>query len=239
MLFGIIIALVLGFSGLFYYLFMSSFSQVFGYFPYKIKTSKKIIAITFDDGPNDPYTSELLDFLKEKNIKCTFFLVGRMIQKYPDTAKRILNEGHTVANHSYSHQFRNYFKSLKFNQEIEQNQKTIENKLGVKCALYRAPWLFRHPYILKNLKSKKLIPVSGLFCHPLEVLRPSPSLIAKHAKKIAKPGRIIIFHDGKEGVGGNRRETVEALKLTVELLINDGYSFQTVDQLLNVPAYQK
>lgn len=235
----IIIGLILVFVGLIYYLFMSSYSQIFGYFPYKIKTNKKTIAITFDDGPNDPYTSELLDFLKEKNVKCTFFLVGKMIQKYPQTAKRIIKDGHTVGNHSYSHQFRNYLKDLSFNQEIEHNQKVIKDILGVKCALYRAPWLFRQPFILRNLKSKNLTPISGLFCHPLEVLRPNPNTIAKHAKKIAKPGRIIIFHDGKEGTGGNRKQTIDAIKLTINALIKSGYNFLTIDQLLKIPPYQQ
>lgn len=230
-----IIILVLG---LFYWLFMSSYSQIFGYFPYKIQTKEKVIALTFDDGPNEPYTSELLDFLKTKNIKATFFLVGKMINKYPETVKKIILNGHIIGNHSLSHQFSNYFKSLSLENQISQNQKIIKKLTGKEPKLYRSPWLFRQPFILKNLQKNGLVPISGIFCHPFEVLRPSPKKIAKQAIKIAKPGRIIIFHDGIEGRGGNRQQTIDAVKITVDQLLKKGYKFKTVDQLLDIKPYK-
>jgi peptidoglycan/xylan/chitin deacetylase (PgdA/CDA1 family) len=232
---ALIIILVIA---LLYWLLMSSYSQLFGYFPYKIKTNKKVIALTFDDGPNDPYTSELLDYLKQKKLRATFFLVGKNIKKYPSTVQRIVNEGHLIANHSYSHSFFNYFKSLSFKKEIESNQELIFKQTGLRPALYRPPWLFRTPFILKTLKSNFLTPVSGIFCNSFEVLRISPEKITKSALSHSKPGSIIIFHDGIEGKGGDRNNTIQATKLLIDQLLAKNYKFVTVAELLEIKPYQ-
>jgi len=216
---------------------MSSYSQLFGRFPYRVKVGKKIIALTFVDGPNEPYTSQIVDYLNEKNIKATFFEVGECVRKYPEITKKIYQSGHVIGNHSLSHVFKNYFSSLAFNREIDDSQQIIEKCIGVKPALFRSPWLFRQPWLLMSLKQRELQPVSGLFCHALEVFQPSAKRIARRTIAKAKPGTIIIFHDGVESKGGDRSETVGAVKLTVDELIKKGFSFVTVDELLDVPAY--
>lgn len=224
-------------AGITYWLFMSSYSQIFGYVPYRGKTTKKVIALTFDDGPNEPYTSQIVDFLNSQNIKATFFEVGKMVKRYPEITKIIVDSGHVVANHSLSHEFHKYFIDPHFTQEVVANQQIIAKVIGKKPALFRSPWLFRQPLLLRTLKQNGLQPVSGVFCHALEVFRPSPQRIAKRAIKKARPGAIIIFHDGIEGKGGNRQQTVEAVKITVAALQAQGYSFVTIDKLLGVPAY--
>jgi peptidoglycan/xylan/chitin deacetylase (PgdA/CDA1 family) len=80
--------------------------------------------------------------------------------------------------------------------------------------------------------------VSGEFCHPLEVAQPSPARIARLAVRFARPGSIIIFHDGRDGKGGDRAATVEAVRLVVDGLRDQNYTFVTVDRLLDVPPYQ-
>jgi peptidoglycan/xylan/chitin deacetylase (PgdA/CDA1 family) len=223
--------------GLLYWLFMSSYSQIFGTYPYKVITKDKIVALTFDDGPNDPYTSQILSYLSEKNIKATFFLVGKCTERYPDTARKIITDGHTVGNHSVSHEFHKYFQSLYFYDEIIQNQEIIKKATGKLPGLYRSPWLLRQPWLLKTVKTNGMYPVSGVFCHVLEVTKPGAERIAKRAINKVRPGSILIFHDGIEGRGGDRQQTVEAVKLTVEALLLKGYQFTTVDKLLQVPAY--
>lgn len=225
--------------GIFYWLFMSSYSQLFGYYPWKIKTDKKIVALTFDDGPNDPYTSQILDLLDDSGIKATFFLVGNCIEKFPDTVDRIFNSGHTIGNHSLSHEFKRYFKQADFKNEILDNQAVIRKYVGIFPALYRSPWLWRHPFIFRSVKESGLTPISGKFCHALEVLQIDGDKIAKSALRKAKPGTIIIFHDGKEGKGGNRSQTVKAVESVIINLKQNGYSFVTVDNLLKIPAYQE
>ena len=216
---------------------MSSYSQVFGKFIWHGDRRKKQIALTFDDGPNNPYTNEILDILKNEKVKVTFFMVGKCILRDRETAKKILNDGHVVGNHSLSHSFSNYLKSISFKNEITANQKIIEDTLGVIPALYRSPWLFRQPFLLRTLKQQNLIPISGQFCHSLEVSQIDSKKIANHVLKIAKNGSIIIFHDGKEAVGGNRSETVNALRIVIPALKKQGYELVTVSELLDLKAY--
>lgn len=224
--------------GVYYWLFMSSYSQLFGAYPYKKIVDNKVIALTFDDGPNGSHTSQIVDYLDSKNIKATFFQVGKCIERYPELTKRIYNNGHVIGNHSLSHSFHKYFESSYFKNEIASNQAIIEKYIGIKPALFRLPWLFRQPWLLRTIKQHKLQVVSGVFCSSIEVLQPSAASIAKATIKKAKPGTIIIFHDGVESKSGNRSQTVGAVKIVVEELLNRGFSFVTVDKLLEVPAYQ-
>lgn len=234
----VILLVIILVTGLLYWLFMSSFSQVFGRVPYKVSTDDRVIALTFDDGPNEPYTSQILEYLDGEGIKATFFQVGACVERYPEISKKMMDAGHVIGNHSLSHLFRNYFTSLSFEHEIFANQDTLKQHLGRTPALFRSPWLFRHPLLLKTLRSQGLQPVSGVFCHALEVFQPDARRIAKRAIAKAKPGGILIFHDGIEGRGGDRQQTVNAVKLTVAELKKRGYSFVTVDSLLGVHPYQ-
>jgi peptidoglycan/xylan/chitin deacetylase (PgdA/CDA1 family) len=201
-----------------YWLFMSPTSQIFGKFPSSLKTKQKIVYLTFDDGPNEPYTSQIVDFLNSKDIKATFFVVGNCALRHPEVLKKIHKTGHTIGNHTKSHKFINYFKTPSMKREITENQEIIKNIIGVEPKLFRPPWLFRNPILLKNLKALGLQPVSGVFCHELEVFQIPAISIARRATSKAKPGQIIIFHDGFDAKGGDRKQTVEAVKLTVESL---------------------
>jgi hypothetical protein len=104
-------------------------------------------------------------------------------------------------------------------------------------ALYRPPWLLRTPALTRILRECAMQPVSGLFCHPLEVLQPGPRRIARGALATVRPGCMLIFHDGFDAKGADRSSTVEAVKIVVDRLDRSGYRFTTVDRLLQVPAY--
>lgn len=225
-------------GGLLYWLFMSSYSQAFGVFPYKGSDKDMVIALTFDDGPNEPYTSQILDYLDGQAIKATFFQVGACVQRYPEISRKMMESGHVIGNHSLSHLFRNYFTSLTFEHEVVANQHILKQHIGRKPSLFRSPWLFRQPLLLRTLHRQGLYPVSGVFCHALEVFQPDARRIAERAIAKARPGGILIFHDGIEGRGGDRQQTVNAVKIVVSELKKRGYSFVTVDALLGVPPYQ-
>ncbi len=220
-----------------YYIFIYSRTQIFGYFPSKIHTSAKVIALTFDDGPNPPYTEELLDILAKHDVKATFFMPAKNVERFPELANRVVQLGHVIGNHSYGHEFTNHFKTLKFEKEISQAQDIIEKITGKKPALYRPPWLFKHSYLLQSLTHHKLTPVSGFFCSNWEIWHASASKIAADALKVAKPGRIIIFHDGFDTKGGDRAGSIGAIDIIIPELKKQGYKFLTVDELLKVPAY--
>lgn len=233
-----IIFITLALIALFYWLFMSSYSQVFGEFIYRAKTNKKVVALTFDDGPNSPHTEKLLDTLKKEKVKATFFIVGKCALRYPKIVKRIDDEGHTIGNHSHSHNFFKYFCNPGFKYQIQKNQSIIEGLINKSPRLFRPPWLFRNPIVLKTVKNLNMDAISGKFCHELEVFQISSSRIAKRTISKVTPGSIIIFHDGVESKGGDRAQTVDAVQKVITELKKQNYTFLTVDGLLGVNPYK-
>lgn len=222
-----------------YWVFMSPYSQAFGRYPYRGERRDRVVALTFDDGPNEPYTSQIADYLSSKHIRATFFQVGRCVERFGETTAKMYAAGHVIGNHSLTHEFHAYLVPGRLAREVAQTQEILRDRLGRTPALFRSPWLWRQPMLLRTVRRQCLQPVSGEFCHALEVFQPDGARIARRAIARTKPGSILIFHDGFDGRGGNRSETVRAVQITTEELLRRGYRFVTVDELLGVPAYQE
>lgn len=214
-----------------------STSQVCGPFPFRGLTQERVVALTFDDGPNEPYTSRLLDLLDERGVRATFFQVGRCAERFPSSTRRVVDTGHVLGNHSFSHAFNRYLREPRQRAEVDRAQEVFQRIAGVTPALYRPPWLCHPPWVLSTLRERRLQVVSGTFGHPLEVFQPPGQLMAAGADRVTAPGSMIIFHDGREARGGPRDQTVAAVGPLIDRLENRGYRFTTVDQLLGVPAY--
>lgn len=212
-------------------------SQIFGTFPYAAETDEKIVALSFDDGPNEPYTSRLLDTLDEHEVKATFFQVGRCAQRFPSTTRRVVQSGHVLGNHSYSHSFSRYVKQPRQELEIIRSQEVFYSLTGVTPLLYRPPWLCHWPWVMGTLRQHGLQAVSGTFAHPLEIFQPAATTLTDSAARLAQPGAILIFHDGREARGGLRDQTVAAIGPLIDRLSDRGYRFTTVDRLLGISAY--
>ncbi|MBI4267478.1 MAG: glycosyltransferase [Chloroflexi bacterium] len=219
-------------------------SPFFGEVYYEGDSSEKVIALTFDDGPNEPYTSEILGILKTYDIKATFFVVGKTVEQYPDTTRRILAEGHVVGNHSYSNKTNlaiteNGYKDLKWAEEV------IFDVVGVRPLLYRPPEGRKTPWELQEIKADGITAVTWSVStnenqRKLRFWEQSPEMLAERIVNEAKPGKIVLLHDGYDsnrGEEANRSLTVRALPLIIKQLRADGYRFVTVPELLNVPAY--
>ena len=212
-------------------------SQVFGSFPYAGETEEKVVALTFDDGPNEPYTSRLLDTLDAYQVKATFFQVGRCAQRFPSTTRRVVQSGPVLANHSYSHAFTSYLKQPRQAIEIIRSQEVFYSVAGVTPALYRPPWLCHWPWVMSSLRQHGLLAVSGTFVHPLEPFQPAAVRLTDSAARLTRPGTILIFHDGREARGGPREQSVSAVGPLIDRLLDRGYRFTTVDRLLGVKPY--
>ena len=221
-----------------YWVLMSPYSQAFGNYPYRGDENERVVALTFDDGPNEPYTSQIVEYLNSRNIRATFFQVGNCVERSPETTARIDASGHVIGNHSLTHRFSTYLRPARFEREVQQTQEILRRALGRTPALVRSPWLWRQPMLLRTLRRGSLQPVAGRFCHALEVFQPDADRIARRAIAKTRPGSILIFHDGFDGRVGNRGETARAVRITTEELLRRGYRFVTVDELLGVPAYQ-
>ena len=212
-------------------------SQAFGPFPYRGDTDAKVVALSFDDGPNEPYTSTLLDTLADRGVLATFFQVGQCVERFPAVSRRVVDDGHLLGNHSQHHAFGSYLTEPDQRNEISQAQNVLHDIAGVWPALYRPPWLCHRPRVLAGVRSHGLQVVSGTFGHPLEILQPPASVLAAGAARRAAHGAIQIHHDGREARGGRRDQTVAAVGPLIDRLRDRGYSFTTVDRLLGVDPY--
>jgi peptidoglycan-N-acetylglucosamine deacetylase len=224
-------------AGLGYWTGFRPSSQTFGPFPFQGKAAEPVIALTFDDGPNEPYTSRLLAVLAERDVRATFFMVGRCAERFPATVRAVVQAGHLLGNHSYSHSFSRYLTMPTQRTEIRRGQDCLAAIADVRPGLYRPPWLCHWPWVLASVRAAGLQPVSGRFGHPLEVLQPPAAHIAATAARLARPGAILIFHDGFDARGGVRDQTVAAVGSLIDTLRERGYRFATVDEMLGVPPY--
>jgi len=202
---------------------------------YHINAINKLVALTFDDGPSPVWTPKILDELKKAHIKATFFMLGEHVAKYPDIARRVVAEGHEVGNHTYDHHILFYYTLDNLLKEINETQKVIKDKTGVKTKYFRPPkaWLtaeekkeiegMGYKIILWSLNSKDWVTFDDKY-------------IVKYILKNVRPGDIILFHDSG-GVftaeGGNREETVKTIPGLVEKLREKGFKFVTITELLN------
>lgn len=219
-----------------YYLWFSPSSQLFGRFPFHLNTTEKIVALTFDDGPNPPYTNALLEVLRKHDVQATFFVVGKNLEKYPDVGRAIVADGHTIGNHTYAHDFSNYLKHLTLDRDIERNQDLIARLLGQRPMFFRPPWLFRQPWLLRHIRKLGLTPVSGVFGSEREIFQPPAATMVNRALQKIHPGTILIFHDGYNASGGNRQETVAAIDLLIPQVKALGYTFVTLAALPERPT---
>jgi peptidoglycan/xylan/chitin deacetylase (PgdA/CDA1 family) len=224
-----------------YWATMSSQSQLLGGFPSGGASASpgqpRTVALTFDDGPNEPFTSQLAELLEQRAVRATFFQVGRAVARHPDTARALLTAGHVLGNHSYSHELHRCFTARLVDEEISRAEGVFGEVLQLRPRLYRPPWLARTPATFRVLDRHHLQPISGTFCHPLEVAQPSARRMATRAIARTTPGRMLIFHDGYNGRGADRSRSLEAVARTIDTLAERGWCFATVDELLGVEPY--
>ncbi|MFM8765078.1 MAG: polysaccharide deacetylase family protein, partial [Spartobacteria bacterium] len=180
-----------------------------------------IVAITFDDGPHPKLTPRLLDMLKERNIKATFFVIGKCVAEYPDIAKRIVDEGHEIANHSWSHPQLTKLSASAFDTEISQTNDAIEKATGVKPTTMRPPYGAINPSLTKRLNEEYGLSVILWSVDPLDWKIRKADHVSGHILKNTAPGSIILAHD-------IHASTVDAMPTTLDTLQSKGYKFATV-----------
>ncbi|MDR6966081.1 peptidoglycan/xylan/chitin deacetylase (PgdA/CDA1 family) [Flavobacterium arsenatis] len=191
---------------------------------------KRRIALTFDDGPH-PMTEKVLEILRKHNAKATFFCIGTQIEKYPDIFKRIIEEGHTIGNHSYSHSNSfGIFSTEKVTEEILHTNTIIEQLSGSKVLFFRPPFGVTNPRIAKAILDTKHY-VIGWNNRSLDTVIKEEAKILERVKSKVKPGGIILLHD-------TSLKSANVLEQILLFLKSENYTIVPVDELLNLPAYE-
>lgn len=201
-----------------------SFNIGLGYFVNSIthkRTKIKEIALTFDDGPTE-FTPKFLDILKENHIKATFFCIGKQIEKHPEIFKRIISEGHTIGNHTYSHSNKTGFlPASKMVEEIKKCDEVMLKTGNLRTHLYRPPFGVTNPNIAKAIRQtgKKSI---GWNVRSLDTITEDEDKIYMKVTQGLKPGSIILLHDTSE-------KTYNVLVNLLVFLEREKYSTFTIE----------
>lgn len=187
----------------------------------KGEIEKKKIALTFDDGPHETYTPMLLEGLKERNVKATFFLMGENAEKYPDIVKEMAVQGHVIGNHSYSHIQLNGVREAQACTEITKTNEIIKELTG------KSPEYIRPPFGAwsSNLDCITSMIVVLWDIDPLDWKCQDTQLVVKRVVPKAEENAIILLHD-------SYKSSVEAALQIIDELEKEGFEFVTVDDIL-------
>lgn len=195
----------------------------------------KQIALTFDDGPNEPFTSHILDILEKHGVKATFFMLGQNAKRFASVCQRIRKEGHIIGNHSYSHsRWLALKREREIAQELELTQETIYKASGVKPNLFRPPYGFWTPWMLRAAKKLGFTVITwDNMTNDWKSTKEADGIVSTILKR-TKPGGIIVLHDGRDTRQGyDRTPLLRALPVIITDLKRQGYQLVTVPELLD------
>jgi peptidoglycan/xylan/chitin deacetylase (PgdA/CDA1 family) len=248
---------ILGF--LLWYVCSVPSSQVLGPALVRGPSADRCVALTFDDGPASSSTPQILDILRERQVRATFFVCGANAQRYPDLLLRMHLEGHTIGNHTYSHPYLYFLSPKQMAEEIDRTQKVIQEATGQPAVHFRPPYGARWFGIHGVLRQRGIQMVQ--WSNNPRDWEDSAEQIVERTLRSLKPGDIILLHDGWQRGGGylkrifwrspqiskprtpelptgtmreeEHSNTVQALSAIIEGVRNAGYAFVPVQEFLS------
>lgn len=199
---------------------------------YKAHTNKKVVALTFDDGPDEKFTPKILDILKKYDVKGTFFLLGTRVKAYPYIVERIHNEGHIIGNHTYWHPqlTKTGVKNLIW--EIDRTERVIYGIIGEKTKFFRAPYGALNDSLVKELERLGYVGV-GWSVDSEDWQSLPVKTVKKNILNGIHPGAIVLLHSGghwTQDLSG----AVQALDELIPYLKEQGYTFVTIPELWKI-----
>lgn len=190
---------------------------------------QKIIALTFDDGPNEPYTSLILSVLRKQGVHATFFVLGENAVRFPMTVSRIVMEGHVIGNHTMDHAPLALKSRAEILREIEEWEKVVGMTTD---KLFRAPHGWKSPFLSSVLREKGYALI-GWTRGVWDSDRPGADVLFDRITRHPEKGMILLLHDGEDTkIGRDRSQTVAVLPRVIEYYRNLGYRFVTLPEML-------
>lgn len=195
---------------------------------YKLNTNKKVVALTFDDGPDPKYTPKILKILKENNINATFFVVGQNAKKYPSIVNQAIKDGNEIENHTYTHPHAEDLKDNLMISEIVKDNSILSSEFNITPKFFRPPRGVCRGTIIETILRKYHMPtILWTICFEHKKT-PNPYKRADEIINSVKPGYIILAHDGRL----NRSKTVTGISYVIKGLKKKGYTFVTLNQII-------
>ena len=192
------------------------------------------MALTFDDGPNDPHTLHLLDLLARHQARATFFLIGKYVRLRPEIARAIRDAGHLIGNHTYNHPNLIFASAARLRRELEDCHKALEDAIGEPAPLFRPPFGGRRPNVLRAARAMGLETVMWSVTGFDWNADSAESIVSRIVKQVdrRRQGEIVLLHDGSHlGFGADRKYTVEATGVVLEKYSAQGKKFVSVEEL--------
>ena len=216
-----------------------------------VPVAGRVVALTFDDGPNDPYTSQVLDVLDRESVRATFFLVGTNAERNPDTVRRMVQAGHAIGNHSYDHPRFDQISYAARRDEIRRGADAIAAVTGVRPVLFRDPFGIFGPEAetgtnavgvtaadrryrgLAGLCRAENQMLVGVSVHAYDWHNETPEVMSEYMLRRVSSGAILLLHDGHDvQLGFDRAVAVKVVEQVVAALKARSYSFLTVPELI-------
>lgn len=198
----------------------------------RAESADRVVALTFDDGPDADSTPRVLDLLKRYDVRATFFVVGEQARQNPELIHRMVAEGHTVAGHSYYHLPQStLWSSQRYTEELFRCNDVVARLTGLRMRLYRPPFGVTNPPIARAVKNLGLIPV-GWSVRSLDTMTKDTDRVVDRVMRGLRGGDVILLHDRLE----NSEELLEKL---LTALRTQHYTTATVDELFKIEAYEK
>ena len=197
-----------------------------------VPVSEKVIALTFDDGPWPETTEQILATLKQENVKATFYMVGQPLKSFPEIGKKVLADGHVIANHTLHHWYKQ-MSPLVAQREIEDTAKIIKEVLNVETDYFRPPGgVLTNGLVAYAETQNQSVNMWSVDSGDSNPKRPSSEAILATILAGATPGGIVLMHDG----GGSHGNTAKAVPQIIANLRAQGYKFVTITELLELSS---
>lgn len=191
----------------------------------------KTLALTYDDGPNDPHTLKLLDVLAKHNVRATFFMIGRHVQQRPDIARAVAEAGHVIGNHTFTHPLLIFCSAAETRTQLLDCRKALEDAAGEHSNLFRPPFGGRRPATLRAARELGLQTVMWNVTGYDWNAPPAATIENKVARQM-RGGDIVLLHDGgHKAMDADRSQTVIATENLIRRYRDQGYDFVTVDEM--------
>ncbi len=192
----------------------------------------KQLALTYDDGPNDPHTLRLLEVLAKHGVRATFFSVGRYVQQRPDIIREVVKAGHVVGNHTFTHPLLTLKTPTEVRQELTDCNKALQDAIGGHSNLFRPPFGGRRPAVLRIARELGLNPIMWNVTG-YDWNAPPAAVIEQKVSKQIRGGNVLLLHDGgHKEMGADRSQTVIATDHLIAKYRSKGYEFATIPQMM-------
>ncbi len=207
-------------------------SQVYGRTFIGLDPGSRLLALTYDDGPNDPYTCRLLEVLERHGAKATFFLIGRFVEQKPEIARAIVEARHAIGSHTWDHPNLIFASTSEVRRQLQRTQLIIRDATGVDVHLFRPPFGGRRPATLRIARAMGLEPIMwNVSCYDWKPI--SVDDIVRHAERQMRGGNVILLHDGGHGrMGVDRSRSIAASDRILTHYKAEGYEFVTIPEMM-------